>query len=277
MGGSGTGPYETGRWRDLAIDMPEFASASRGLWEEGRYWEMTPNVGSAVDPQGGYALIAQGRLIEAAGWWSLNDRIDQRLLMHRGDFATLAERYPQLPEGHLGAGKTTAAIEYADGLLVHAWLALGAAADGDHVAARRNFAEHARFSARTHNRRIGAVSSWMEPFWREAAGESGALQAACVIIRDSARWNDRQRPWHRACFLLGDIDEATFCAQPLAQFTAAEVILLRAVRADSAGDAQAARADYHAWQALPTWQRGETTPLAEDAFVAWRLTALGGR
>lgn len=266
--------HETGRWRESVMDFPDSSRMGHRAFNEGRYDHISPKSGSWDYPTGAYALIAQGRLDEALATWPGNREAEQRVLMHRGAFAELVRRYPWVPEGHLGLGDTAQALIAADSALVHGWLALDAAARGEHAAARQHFAVHAHHHQGIYNRRIDGVSGWMEPFWREVTGEADALRHACQRIRDEQRWNDRQRPWHRASYLLGEIDEATFLAQPLAQFTPAELLLLRAARADLAGDHAQAQVDYAAYVALPTWERGLTTPLAEDVFARWRLDAL---
>lgn len=266
--------HDTGRWREVAVAIPEFSDASNRLFEEGRFGEIDPRSGDAWNPYGGYALIACGQLDAALAIWPDNDRIARVVQLHRGDFASVAAQHPHLAEGHLGQGDGESALAHSDGAEARAWHALTAAARGDQRSAAEHFAAHARFQERAYNRRVGAVAGWMEPFWRETQGEAGAFRAACRYLRDTARWNDRQRTWHRAVFLLGEIDDAAFLAQPLGQWAPAELILLRAVRADQADDRAAARAGYHEWLALPTWARGHTTPMAEDAFVAWRLQAL---
>ena len=115
----------------------------------------------------------------------------------------------------------------------------------------------------------------MGAFVAERLGEEGAWRQALVQVRDQARWNNRQRPWYVARYLLGEIDEATFLAQPFALQADADLALLQAVHADHAGDPGAADA-YRRWLALPSWRRNLFAPTIEDAFVSWRLTVLEG-
>jgi tetratricopeptide (TPR) repeat protein len=89
-----------------------------------------------------------------------------------------------------------------------------------------------------------------------------------------------QRPWHFARLVLGQESEADFLAQPDRLGVEGRLRLATALRHDLAGEAAAAVADYHAWLALPAYQRGVDgvegvgDPLPYR-FVLWRLSARG--
>lgn len=88
-----------------------------------------------------------------------------------------------------------------------------------------------------------------------------------------------QRPWYLARALLGEIPPEGVLEMPAVSEREAWVALARAMCAELAGDAAAARGAYQAFSALPLHQRllALNTPDPEiEAFVRWRLRALGG-
>nr|MBA3847041.1 hypothetical protein [Planctomycetota bacterium] len=159
---------------------------------------------------------------------------------------------------------------------LYAWprylLGLRAAIAGDMPAARRWFVVPPE---RTFTqRRCEPARTLILPWLRELAGERGALTAACSDTRDNRRWFDRQRPWHLARYLLGEIDEAGLRAQPYCQYAEADLLLAQAVLAERRGDRAAASASYRAWADLPRWRRDDVVEPVSEEFVAWRLAKL---
>ncbi|HYE06175.1 MAG TPA: serine/threonine-protein kinase [Planctomycetota bacterium] len=112
------------------------------------------------------------------------------------------------------------------------------------------------------------------PWLRELRGESDALARACVDTRDRWRWFERQRAWHLARYVLGEIDEAGLRSQPYRQFAEADLLLAQAVMAERRGDRAAAVASYGAWSDIPRWRRAEAIDPVCEEFVAWRVRTL---
>jgi hypothetical protein len=106
-----------------------------------------------------------------------------------------------------------------------------------------------------------------------AQGHPEVYQPALAALR-ATRWASDQHPWHDAGFLLGEIDEAAYLAQPHHLYAPADLLLLRGIRQDRAGAQAAAAADYRAWLALPWWRRGPQPEATEEGYVRWRLDAL---
>ncbi len=159
---------------------------------------------------------------------------------------------------------------------LHAWprylLGLRAAIAGDMPGAQRWFAVPPE---RTFTqRRCEPARTLILPWLRELAGERRALTTACLDTRDHRRWIDRQRPWHLARYLLGEIDEAGLRAQPYRQYVEADLLLAQAVLAEGRGDRAGAGASYRAWADLPRWRRDDVVDPVCEEFVAWRLKTL---
>ena len=80
--------------------------------------------------------------------------------------------------------------------------------------------------------------------------------------------------------LTGAITEDVFLAQPSRRDAQAWLPLMRALRAEFAGDPATALAHYRAWGARPRWERLMSfvcTPNPEaERFVLWRQAVLGG-
>jgi hypothetical protein len=103
---------------------------------------------------------------------------------------------------------------------------------------------------------------------REA--ERATLQSAHA---EAARETGSQRAWHLAGYALAALDDAGFLAQPYRLQADSFLLLARGLRADLAGDAAAAAADYRALLALPFWKRDLRDPLFYP--LAWRVRAAG--
>jgi tRNA A-37 threonylcarbamoyl transferase component Bud32 len=97
-----------------------------------------------------------------------------------------------------------------------------------------------------------------------------------ALVNRGPGWQ-AQRPWHAARYMLGEIDEATYLSQPACGHASAALLLLRAMRAELAGNPAAALTDYRAYLALPLhkrlWDILEGDPVA-DHFTEWRVAEL---
>lgn len=115
--------------------------------------------------------------------------------------------------------------------------------------------------------RLWFAHAVMVPFLRRIAdGDDRAWRLALAAV---PRDEHQQRPWHLARWLLGELDDAAFLAQPHPFATAHWLILGRAMRADAADDAGAA-ALYREWLALPRHTR--EGDIVIERFAAWRAT-----
>jgi hypothetical protein len=77
---------------------------------------------------------------------------------------------------------------------------------------------------------------------------------------------------HALALLSGAEDAAAFTAQPSRHGAAAAAELITGMRAELAGQREAALASYAAALARPPWQRDFTTAMQD--FLAWRMSAL---
>jgi len=90
------------------------------------------------------------------------------------------------------------------------------------------------------------------------------------IEKDLGRFYE-QMIRYQARYLLGEITEQEFLDQPCKLFLNANLLLVKGMRADQAGDQVLARTCYTAWRALPAWQRGRVPDPAWDDFISWRF------
>jgi len=126
-----------------------------------------------------------------------------------------------------------------------------------------------------------AQDSWFARFiLLEAARHQGDPGGFATAMRALAgRGPDwlAQRPWYAARYLLGEVDEGVFLAQPACGQAPATLLALRAVRAEFAGERAAALDHYRAYLALPLrdrrWDSSEGDPIA-DHYITWRVAAL---
>jgi hypothetical protein len=100
------------------------------------------------------------------------------------------------------------------------------------------------------------------------------MATACRDIVANQRWTFLQCPWHCARFLLGEIDAAAFLAQPVGASMHDELAFCTGVRAELAGDRDAARGAYREFLAIPRHRRGLVHEPVAERFVRWRLDEL---
>jgi len=205
------------------------------------------------------ALIHLGRLEEAvAAAVAAPDGDSCRVLLR-------ARRYDQAQAAH---------GSYWQAAQIGKWLA---ALERHDVAA----AEAARAAVQDERTHWQGSESWFARFIlvevMRHQGDPAALATAMrALAARGANWLG-QRPWHAARYLLGELDDSAYLVQPACGHAPSALLVLRAIRADQAGDRAAALADYRAYLALPLHQRGweevDGDPIT-DHFVAWRVAEL---
>jgi hypothetical protein len=146
---------------------------------------------------------------------------------------------------------------------------------GDRPAAERWFA--CPPARRFTQLRIEPARTVIVPFLRELMGDADAVAREARATIAERRWLEKQRPYHLARYLLGEIDDAGFRAQPYRLRVEADLALVRAVRAERERRPADAVAAYRAWSALPRWARAYCFDPVSEEFVAWRLRVLGDR
>jgi hypothetical protein len=178
----------------------------------------------------------------------------------------------QLALGHVEAAAALGETDPAH----YAWprylLGLRAAIAGDRAAAERWFAippeiEHIQVE-------IELPRTLVVPFLRESLGDAGAFDRSLADTIAHHRWRGKQRSWHLARLVRGEIDDAAFLAQPFKLFVDADLLFARAIAADHAGRRAEAVAAYRAWIKLPNWRRAWTIDPVDEEFIAWRLAIL---
>jgi len=213
------------------------------------------------------------------------------IAMARGDFSALATANVQV--------QTTAALLQGDAegalalagsdpfLRIPPLLALGRIDDA-RADAPRSWIRFAEWIAVAASLADPQAAWWKLPEqadsqWDDVRVARAAWLLTPVALGDAASWNKalevlrrrpwvlQQRPWLWAAYLDGLINDERFLAQPYARTAAVDLLWLKAVAAERAGDRVTANAQWAAWLAVPAWQRGsEPDPVAE-AFARWRL------
>ncbi|HYE06982.1 MAG TPA: protein kinase [Planctomycetota bacterium] len=112
--------------------------------------------------------------------------------------------------------------------------------------------------------------------------EAPATPALRAGFADLARAGARRNagaPAFAARYLLGEIDDDAFLAQPTRAWTRSWLGFLRGVKGEVDGDAGAARRAYGDWLALPAWRRSmhyRGRSACVELFARWRVAALAG-
>nr|MBA3709905.1 protein kinase [Planctomycetota bacterium] len=114
----------------------------------------------------------------------------------------------------------------------------------------------------------------MVPFLAGLAGDRSALDRMRALVESSRRYAYEQKPWYNLRYLTGAIDDQAFLAQSHRRFAAADLLLLRAMRAERDSRPADALADYRAYLALPRWQRSADVDPVLERFVSWRIERL---
>ncbi len=109
-------------------------------------------------------------------------------------------------------------------------------------------------------------------------GVPGLMKHAHEVAgQDKDAHADGQRAWHFSAYLIGQIDRATFLAQPAARQATSLVLLADGLRAEAAADKAGAQAAYQAFLALAPWQRPTddgTRQVWLESCAQWRLEVL---
>lgn len=107
---------------------------------------------------------------------------------------------------------------------------------------------------------------------RGLTGSMALMKSELETIRDHYRYIDLQIIWHDACFLLGDMNEQQYLAQPCQAFLEERLKLVRAITRDlNDCEADAAR-DYQAvLKKIHTENRFPGSAPEIKAFITWRL------
>jgi hypothetical protein len=249
------------------------------LWHEGEFQKAMIPSADFVAVQASI-LASQGKLEEAlqlapktsyehdcilanAGRWleiePTSTNRDLRLLM-TGHAAELLS----------GAGVNGAQIHMAQNLLgLQDWIR------GDHHFPK-GFAKTTDYNQYTDFTN-GTFYLFAMPLAQELAGERGALARSCQEAMTTHRWDNRQRYYYQASYLMGTIDDAAYLVHPWKLFAPAELWLLKGIRADLQGRSADAVAAYTAWNAIPYYQQDEYPNPAWHVFVEWRIQVLSGK
>ncbi len=202
-----------------------------------------------------YALMLLGRQDELT---DPEDTAAASVMVARGQYAEALRAY--------GSSYHNATlVRHAAGL--DAWIA------GDRVRALDLFA--VRPGVEFHRSRMLLSQFVIVPFLRELNGEVGAVSSWCTGVVATHRWSLGQHPWHCARYLLGEIGDAEFLAQPHRHFAPGELAICQGVRSELAGDRTAARAAYRRYLDIPLYRRGAEVDPITDRFARWRLEQLG--
>lgn len=125
--------------------------------------------------------------------------------------------------------------------------------------------------------------AWMarfiiRPFIEDDSPDRSRFRRALADSR-ARRMMYAQRLWYAASFVLGDLDEAAFMAQPCAGDARAILPLCAGIRAELAGETAAAIRRYASYLAVEPWLRGVEGPDRDpvvEGFAEARLVALRG-
>lgn len=157
----------------------------------------------------------------------------------------------------------------ADAPYARAFVAVGALQRGEAAPAAALASATSASELSVSSRQALALSVLLPAAWR-LSGRDAVTWDALLALAATQQSRLGQRPRHWLQYLAGSIDEAAFLAQPVRLYAPADLLLLRAIR-NEGSDPSAARTDYHAWLAIPPWQRSETPDPLAERFVHWRL------
>jgi predicted Ser/Thr protein kinase len=234
-----------------------------------------------LEPGNPSVLIFQGRLQEALDAPGLTEAQRALILLHLGRAQDIDDPAQKMSARYLLAtGRFDEALREYGTSFTHAGWVRHAAGLEAYIAGDRERAFEL-FSIppedEFHQSRFALLHYVMAPFLREIAGDPGALARASRSVTDRWRWIYGQTAWYYARYLLGEIDDAAFLAQPLHALIGDDLAICRAVRAEVGGDADAALASYRSFLDIPSWRRSiESEPVIER-FVRWRLQVLEQR
>nr|MBA3686441.1 hypothetical protein [Planctomycetota bacterium] len=281
---------DMGRRAELDRDYPEFAEhyAGRRKLDEERFLDFVLPSGTWW-PEGEVALVYAGRLEEALALPQRQEALRPLILPFLGRAADLDPKVDDYAMTLMAQGRYEELLPYIatlqrfdPGPLLGdhaAWplslLGLEAWIAGDRDAGDRRFAEAARCVSPPYRQMIDAAV--VVPFLHELDARAGELSRACDEVIAKHRWTYRQRPWHRAMWLAGRIDDAAFLAQTCRMFAGSELLLLKAIRAELAGRSQEALAAWREFIARPPWQRAARLPSFEERLARWRVEELAGK
>ncbi len=232
-------------WRDLTLGRPEAALSSPIVAMHAR------------------ALIAVDRLAEA-----------EHLLQAEGRSAEdrqLADRVSLL-NGHAAEVLDSARRRGVRNLEAEAMSALNNLRSGDSAAATRVLDALNTVPGLANECSLEIGSCLLPALAHLQEGGAPAARRFLEMVMAQRRMQQGQRTWHLAAFILGRIDEAEFCAQPMQIGIDGSLLLATAVAAELYGDAISARRAYARWQELPLHRRSLERDAVAEALVAYKLT-----
>ncbi len=114
----------------------------------------------------------------------------------------------------------------------------------------------------------------LPPFLHGLDGGWSELDARYREIIANGRYRDEQHPWYDAAYVLGQVDDAGFLAQPHCLYAEADLRLCQGMRAEREGRRGDALAAYRAYLALPLYRRSSQVDPVWNTFVDWRVSHL---